>query len=70
MSESKATSTESDLEALKALQADASELEHIQNLLDRFNFPETHVRTVVGCTASGCGSEAHKVNPFPLSGVA
>ncbi len=41
MSESKATSTEFDLEALKALQADASQLEHIENLLDRFNVFET-----------------------------
>ncbi len=37
MSKSKAASTEADLEALQALQADAQELEHIQNLLGRFN---------------------------------
>jgi hypothetical protein len=37
MSESEAASTESDLEALKALQTDASELERIETLLDRFN---------------------------------
>jgi hypothetical protein len=37
MSESETTSTEADIEALKALQADASELERIENLLDRFN---------------------------------
>ncbi len=41
MSESKAASTKSNLEALKALQADASELERIENLLDRFNVFET-----------------------------
>lgn len=37
MSESEATSTQTDLETLQALQADASELERIENLLDRFN---------------------------------
>jgi PD-(D/E)XK nuclease superfamily len=37
MSESDATSTAAELEALKALQADASELERIEELLDRFN---------------------------------
>ncbi len=37
MSESEAASTRADLDALKALQADASELERIENLLDRFN---------------------------------
>jgi hypothetical protein len=37
MSESEAASTQADLEALKALQADASELEHIENPFDRFN---------------------------------
>ncbi len=41
MSESEASSTQADLEALKALQADASELERIENLLDRFNVFET-----------------------------
>ena len=34
------------------------------------NLSETQVRTLVGYSASGCGPEAHKVNPFPLSGVA
>ena len=37
MSESEAASTRADLEALRALQADASELERIASLLDRFN---------------------------------
>lgn len=41
MSESRPTSTEADLEALKALQADVSELQRIENLLDRFNVFET-----------------------------
>ena len=37
MNESEAASTEADPAALKALQADASELERIKGLLDRFN---------------------------------
>ncbi len=37
MSESDAASTQADLEALEALQADASGLERIESLLDRFN---------------------------------
>jgi hypothetical protein len=37
MSDSEAASTKADLEALKALQADASELEGIEELLDRYN---------------------------------
>lgn len=37
MNESEAPSTQTDLEVLRALQADASELERIENLLDRFN---------------------------------
>ncbi len=37
MSESKAVSAEAELEALKALQADAPELDRIESLLDRFN---------------------------------
>jgi hypothetical protein len=37
MSESEAASTQADLAALRALQADASELERIEALLDRFN---------------------------------
>ncbi len=37
MSESEATSAQADLAALKALQADAPELERIESLLDRFN---------------------------------
>ena len=37
MGEREAASTRADLEALKAMQADVSELEHIENLLDRFN---------------------------------
>ena len=41
MSESETASTESDFEALEALQEDASELERIQNLLDQFNMFET-----------------------------
>lgn len=41
MSESEAASTESDLEALRALQADAYKLERIETLLDRFNIFET-----------------------------
>jgi hypothetical protein len=41
MDASPPTSTEADLEALRALQADASELERIQNLHDRFNVFET-----------------------------
>jgi PD-(D/E)XK nuclease superfamily protein len=41
MSEPEPTSTEADLKALKALQADASELEHIETLLNRFNVFET-----------------------------
>jgi hypothetical protein len=41
MSESETASTESDFEALEALQEDASELERIQNLLDQFNMSET-----------------------------
>ena len=63
MSETEDASTKVELEALRALQADASELEHIQNLLDRFNVPETHVRTVVGYTASGCGPEGRGFEP-------
>jgi hypothetical protein len=41
MSEPEAASTEADHEALKTLQADASELERIEGLLDRFNAFET-----------------------------
>ena len=41
MSESEAGSTEYDFQALRALQADASELERIEGLLDRFNVFET-----------------------------
>ncbi|CAA9255997.1 MAG: hypothetical protein AVDCRST_MAG93-1974, partial [uncultured Chloroflexia bacterium] len=41
MSEPEVASTEADHEALKALQADASELERIEGLLDRFNAFET-----------------------------
>lgn len=41
MSESETTSTAVDLEALKTLQADASELEQVGELLDRFNVFET-----------------------------
>ncbi len=37
MSESETASTKADLETLKALQADASELEGIESLLDQFN---------------------------------
>jgi hypothetical protein len=37
MSNSEAASTKADLEALETLQADASELERIEELLDRFN---------------------------------
>jgi hypothetical protein len=37
MSEPQTTSIQADLEALQALQADASELERIETLLDRFN---------------------------------
>src|SRR5215212_790172 len=37
MSETETGSNKSDLEALQALQADAQELEHIEELLDRFN---------------------------------
>lgn len=37
MGEREAASTRADLEALKAMQADVSELEHTENLLDRFN---------------------------------
>ncbi len=40
MNESRPTSTEVDLEALRALKADASKLERINTLLDRFNFFE------------------------------
>jgi hypothetical protein len=43
MSESEAASTQTDLEALEALQADASELERIESLLHRFNAFETSV---------------------------
>ena len=43
MSESEASSTQTGLEALKALETDASELERIENLLDRFNAYETIV---------------------------
>lgn len=42
MSESETTSTAADLEALKALQADASELERLEKLLDRLNFFEAY----------------------------
>ncbi len=38
---SESASTQADFEALKALQADAPELERIENLLDRFNVFET-----------------------------
>jgi hypothetical protein len=41
MSEAEAASTKADLDALRALQADASELERIERLLDRFNVFET-----------------------------
>jgi hypothetical protein len=41
MSGSEADQHEADLDALKALQADATELEHIASLLDRFNVFET-----------------------------
>ena len=41
MSEYETASTESDFDALEALQEDASELERIQNLLDQFNMFET-----------------------------
>ena len=41
MSESEAASTEADLEALRALQADALDLERIESMLDRFNVFET-----------------------------
>ena len=41
MTESEAGSTQADLEALKALEADAPELERIESLLDRFNVFET-----------------------------
>jgi hypothetical protein len=41
MSESDTASTAADLEALRALQADASDLEQIEVLLDRFNLFET-----------------------------
>ena len=37
MSDSEAASTKADLEALKALEANAAELERIETLLDRFN---------------------------------
>src|SRR5215212_9398812 len=37
MSDSETTSTAADLEALRALQADAAELERIEELLDQFN---------------------------------
>jgi hypothetical protein len=37
MSESEDASTKADLEALKALKADASKLEQIEGLLNRFN---------------------------------
>jgi hypothetical protein len=40
MGESETASTESQLEALKTLQADAQELEYIESLLDRFNIFE------------------------------
>jgi hypothetical protein len=41
MSESIAASTQADLRALEALQADVAELEHIEELLDRYNVFET-----------------------------
>ncbi len=41
MSEPKAASTQTALDALRALQADTSELERIENLLDRFNVFES-----------------------------
>ena len=41
MTESEAGSTQADLEALRALQADTLELERIEKLLDRFNVFET-----------------------------
>ena len=41
MSEPEAASTQADLDALKALEADASELGRIEDLLDRFNVFET-----------------------------
>jgi len=43
MSESHAASTQSDLDALVALQADASELERLEGLLGRFNAFEATV---------------------------
>jgi uncharacterized protein (DUF1697 family) len=43
MSEPEAASTEADFNALKALQADAQELERIEHLLSRFNAFETTV---------------------------
>jgi hypothetical protein len=62
MSESETTSTAADLEALKQLQADASELERIEELLDRFKVFEAigfahqevmHSRFLAFCF--GCG---------------
>ena len=52
MSESRPTSTEADRQALRALQRDAHELEHIENLLDRFNVFEAigFVTDVEGAT--------------------
>jgi hypothetical protein len=44
MSDSEAALTQADLAALKALQADTSELECLESLLDRFNVFETIVR--------------------------
>ena len=41
MSESETASTKAAIEALKALEADASALERIEKLLDRFNIFET-----------------------------
>jgi hypothetical protein len=41
MSEPDAASNQADLEALEALEADAPELERIENLLDRFNVFES-----------------------------
>ncbi len=41
MSEPEAASNQADLEALKALEADASELERLETLLDRYNVFET-----------------------------
>ncbi len=41
MRESRTNPTEADLDALEALEADASELGHIEDLLDQFNVFDT-----------------------------